>query len=125
MRWRLPGARSKFGNRRTRNCASRLEADRLDELTLLARAGQIEGLSTQVAFALDVNDIHVADYVADSVYVEKGILVVEDTKGMREKTFRLKARLFRAIYGFEIREVGATRPAPRRKTREGRTWRLK
>lgn len=85
--------------------ASRREGRRYSELKLLERAGQIKDLKLQVPFPLDVNGKPVTRYVADFTYTEGGELVVEDAKGFRTDVYRLKANLFAALKGFEIREV--------------------
>lgn len=100
-----PFRRSKFGNRRTaRGFASRREERRYDELALLEMAGKIRDLAKQVTFRLEVNGVLVCRYIADFVYTEDGKNVVEDCKGFRTPEYKLKAKLFRAIHGYEIRE---------------------
>jgi hypothetical protein len=81
------------------------EANRWTELTLEERAGKITNLRRQVPFALVVNRINVANYVADFVYLRNGREVVEDSKGMRTEVYRLKAKLMRAVWGIEILET--------------------
>ena len=88
--------------------ASKKEARRASELKLLERGGQIRGLTFQPRFPLKVNDRLVCTYVADASYVEDGIRIVEDTKSevtRKHPVYRIKAKLFQAIYGFPIREV--------------------
>ena len=75
-----------------------------------ARRGLIYGLERQIEYGLDVNGRHVCAYVADFVYRFKDArgrehTVVEDFKGMLTDVFRLKAKLFRAVYGYDIRVV--------------------
>jgi hypothetical protein len=89
---------------------SRKEAGRLDELRMMERAGVIRNLMTQVPFQLSVNGHHICDYRADFVYTVSatGVEVVEDVKSPHSRTlpdYRLKFKLFRAIFGREIREV--------------------
>jgi hypothetical protein len=93
--------------------ASKREAARYATLKLLERAGEIKELELQPRFPLYVcrrqnGELHkVCDYVADFQYREgrDGVLVVEDSKGMRTPTYRLKAKMFTAQYGLEIRET--------------------
>lgn len=111
--------------------ASKKEAKRYGELKLLLRAGHIRELKLQPRYALcpliiehgDVRNVNaghnsprrcpVAEYVADFEYEEsdrgyggiKWSLVVEDTKGFKTDTYRLKKRWFEAQYGIQIREV--------------------
>ncbi len=83
------------------------EARRWGELRLLERAGKIHGLRRQVSYALIVNEILIARYVADFVYTE-GTLVVEDVKSAYTRklpVYRIKNKLMRAIHSIDIREV--------------------
>jgi hypothetical protein len=83
--------------------ASQKEAARWGQLKLLERAGLITNLRRQVRYPLDVNGARVAVYIADHDYIEDGELITEDSKGFVTKEFRLKAKLFEAIYGRKIR----------------------
>lgn len=93
--------------------ASKWEAHRWTELRLEEKAGLIRKLERQRPFALVVNERHVCDYVADFVYErlerfvsgESWQRVVEDAKGCRTETYRLKKKLMRACPGIEIHEV--------------------
>lgn len=76
------------------------------------KRGQIEDLRRQVTYPLEVNGEKVCDYVADFVYSKKGFVFVEDFKGMITDVFRLKAKLFRAVYGYDIRVVKSPTAAP-------------
>jgi hypothetical protein len=102
---------SKFGNIPSRVngrfFASKREARRYQELLLLERAGVIRDLETQPVFDLDVNGIHVAKYLADFRYydTERNTLVVEDSKGVRTETYKLKRRLMLAIHAIDVEEV--------------------
>ena len=88
---------------------STLECRRCDELHLMERGGLIRDLQAhpQPRYRLDVNDVHLCDYLADFRYTdaETGEEVVEDVKGWRTETYRLKKRLMLALHGVEIREV--------------------
>jgi hypothetical protein len=81
---------------------SRLEARRYQELKLLVAAKEIFNLRLQVAYPINVNNKFVCSYVADFVYEENGKTVVEDSKGMPNPIFRLKAKLLKAVHGIDI-----------------------
>lgn len=86
--------------------ASAKESRRYSELKLLERAGQIQGLELQPKFDLAVNGQKVCAYHGDFRYQEQGRgVVVEDVKGVRTPAYVIKAKLFKAIYGFGITEV--------------------
>ncbi len=107
---------------------SRKEARRYSELVLLQKAGKITDLQTQVPFELipaqyesyeryGKNGQRLKDgvrcvekavkYVADFVYKENGVLVVEDTKSpaTRTKDYVLKRKMMLFFKGISIREV--------------------
>lgn len=90
---------------------SRKEADRYLTLKAMEEEGAIEDLRRQVRYelvpAFDVDGRHYRPvyYVADFVYVEDGKEVVEDVKGMRTDTYRLKSKLFAKRYGMSIKET--------------------
>ena len=84
---------------------SKREAQRYQELQMLAAAGEIHALQLQPRFELQPafedsqgkrhRAIH---YVADFQYVENGSVIVEDTKGMETAVFKLKKKLFLFTY---------------------------
>ena len=85
---------------------SKREAARYVELRMLERSGIITELRCQVRFNLDVNGVHVCNYLADFTYSgQDGRLVVEDVKGVRTATYRLKAKLMIACHALRIVEV--------------------
>lgn len=90
---------------------SKREADRYLVLKSMEEDGTIEDLRRQVryelvpAFDVDGKRYRPVFYVADFVYVEDGKEVVEDVKGMRTDTYRLKSKLFARRYGKAIRET--------------------
>ena len=43
-------------------------------------------------------------YIADFVYVENGVKVVEDTKGVKTDAYKIKKKLMLKLYGIKIRE---------------------
>jgi hypothetical protein len=101
-------SRSKYGNVATVvdgiRFMSKREAKRYGELRLLAETGVITGLVLQPRYPLIVGDKLVCTYVGDFAYVDHdGTPVTEDVKGHLTDVFRLKARLFAALKGYEIR----------------------
>lgn len=99
---------SKYGNRKTTvdgiSFASAKEARRYADLKLLERVGEIEHLQLQPRFPLKVDGKLVCTYVADFQYVAKGraIATVEDVKGVQTEAFKIKRKLFEALYGVEL-----------------------
>jgi hypothetical protein len=99
-------------------------------LKLREKAGEIRALRLQPSYDLIVNGELVCKYVADFEYEERTgpdhervtfrrgnepveltiraegwRLVTEDAKGARTKDYVIKAKLFRALYGREVRET--------------------
>lgn len=103
---------------------SKHEAARYQELRLMEKAGLIRDLHVQQRFALDVGDTHIANYLADFTYDEWVLAdglwhpVVEDTKSpiTRTPTYRLKAKLMKALHGITIRET--IRPVRRKRAKQ-------
>jgi hypothetical protein len=83
---------------------SNLEATRYRQLKLLQRAKQISNLRLQVPFLLQEGfkkngtTHRKIEYIADFVYEENGQTVVEDAKGMKTETFKIKQKLFEYKY---------------------------
>lgn len=107
---------------------SKHEANRYCELKLLQRGKVISDLRLQVEFELipnqyatekrygkngkELKDKQVllerkCSYIADFVYTlnETGETVVEDAKGLRLDTYKLKKKLMLFRYGIQIKEV--------------------
>ena len=60
----------------------------------------------QPTIDLTVNGIKVCRYVADFYVVKQGgEVVIEDVKGVKTAAYRLKAKLFKALFGFAIQEI--------------------
>lgn len=108
----------KYGNRKTTvdgiTFASKIEAQRYQELKLLQRAGEISGLKTQVAFQLlpsfrkNGKTYRPTYYVADFTYYDHRAKkhVVEDTKGYKTQLYQLKKKIFEYVYpDLTIKEV--------------------
>ncbi len=102
-------ATSKYRNIRTTvdgiSFASRREARRYAELCIQLQAGEIQELVLQKSFSLDINGIHICDYIADFVYRRDGAQIVEDAKGKRLELYRIKKLLMKGILGIDIMEV--------------------
>lgn len=89
------------------------EAKRYCELKMLEKAGDVKELTLQPVFPIYVckyrgsDPVKVCDYIPDFRYREgpQGLLVIEDVKGVRTPTYRLKKKLFEAQYGLTIRET--------------------
>lgn len=70
------------------------------ELDLLLRAKQIKGWKCQVKIPLDVNGYHVCNYYIDFVIEENdGTFTYSEVKGFETEVWRLKWKLFEALYG--------------------------
>lgn len=108
---RLPGCttRNKYGAIKTEVdgilWASKKEAGRYRELCLRLKAGEISDLRWQIKYPLKVNGNLICTYIADWQYVENGVEVVEDSKGVKTPQYRIKAKLMKALYGIEIKET--------------------
>jgi len=86
---------------------SKKEADRYVELSIMQKAGTIQGLKTQVPFELipKQKGERACKYVADFTYTENGEQVVEDVKGKRTPEYVMKRKLMLERHGIRIREV--------------------
>lgn len=90
--------------------ASKAEARRYSELKCLERVGVISGLTRQPRFPLEVMGIKVCTYIGDFAYIEDSKFVVEDVKGVKTDTYKIKRKLLLALQpGLDHREV-TTRP---------------
>jgi hypothetical protein len=93
--------------------ASKAEARRYMELKMLEKAGEIRGLELQPVFPLFVPDgasskrVKLGKYVADFRYRSgpRGLLVVEDVKGVKTPIYRWKKKHVEAQYGIAITEI--------------------
>lgn len=100
----------KYGNKRVIidgiQFDSKKEADHYSKLKLLEKAGKITGLSLQVKYPFIHNEVKIASYIADFTwYDEQGKFIVCDVKGFRTAIYRLKKKMMKAYYGFDILEV--------------------
>lgn len=89
--------------------ASLTERARCFVLQHRERVGEIRDLRRHTAWPLKVNGMEVGRYTDDaSYYLPDGTFVVEDVKSAatrRETAYRLRRKLFRAVYGFDITEI--------------------
>ncbi len=85
---------------------SKLEYQRFLELQLMERAGLISDLRRQIKYPLVLGNTLVCTYIADFVYCENGVEVVEDSKGFRTREYLMKKNLMKKIHGIEIFETG-------------------
>ncbi len=93
---------------------SKKEAGRWFDLKLLEKAGDIGGLKRQVTYYLEGRDGPILTptgrkmrYIADHVYIDwrhRGIIVVEDVKGVRTPEYLIKKAILAAM-GIVISEV--------------------
>lgn len=91
---------------------SELERDRHQELLLLERAGHIAGLTREVPFELAPGVViqgrkrPPVRYFADFVYsTADGRIIVEDAKGMRTPSYKLKRHFMKHIHNIDILET--------------------
>ena len=108
---------NKYGNAKTicyngHKHDSKKEAERCNELHLLLKAKRISDLEIQKKFVLipprkynRMSNERGWDYIADFVYKENGILIVEDTKGYKTKDYIAKRKAFKDKYCFENDDI--------------------
>lgn len=86
---------------------SKKEANRYCELKLLQKAHMISNLELQVPFELIPKSKYGRSivYIADFLYEQNGLLIVEDAKGFKTPVYKLKKRLMQEIHGVTIKEV--------------------
>lgn len=81
------------------------------DLRLLETAGKIHDLRKKVPFDLlpaamkEGKRMRPLRYVADFVYLEDGVKIVEDAKGYRNKLYLMKKRLMWQLLGIDIFET--------------------
>lgn len=76
------------------------EAERYRQLAFLEKAHYIGELKLQPKFAIDVNNKLICHYIADFSYFDRTqeVTIVEDVKGYRTDVYKLKKKLFLALY---------------------------
>jgi len=79
---------------------SKAEARRYGQLKILEGQGEIRQLRIHPRFPLEIDGQLICTYVGDFAYREPGtpLEIVEDTKGMETDEFKIKAKLFQALY---------------------------
>ena len=97
--------RSKYGNRKVSadgyTFDSLLEYRRYQQLKILLAAGEISDLQVHYSIVLAEKDrdaegkINEIEYEADFRYIENGVTVIEDTKGVLTDVFKIKWGLLR------------------------------
>jgi hypothetical protein len=105
--------RSKYGAVKTTldgiTFDSKREAARWSVLQQLVRLGEVRDVQRQVPYRIDLSGQHVCTWIADFEYWERRNdewhVVREDCKGVRTPVYRLKKKLVKAVWGFEIRET--------------------
>lgn len=89
------------------NHDSKSEAERCDILHILQRKGRISGLQLQVRYELlpatkyeefSMPNERSITYIADFVYQQDGLTVVEDVKGMKTPEYIMKRKMFKRRY---------------------------
>lgn len=88
------------------------EARRYAELIHLQNGGTIRNLELQPAFKLIVDGIIIGHYRADFAYFMEGERVIEDVKGFKTPTYRLKKRFVEALYKVKIVEIKPRKGKP-------------
>ena len=86
---------------------SKREGERYLFLRSEQLAGRISDLKTQVPFVLlpRQGKVREVKYIADFTYYRDGKFVVEDSKGFRTETFRIKKKLMLFVHGIDVKEV--------------------
>ena len=90
---------------------SKKEANRYIGLKQMEKLGVIQNLQRQVkyelqpSFKLNGETIRAITYIADFVYIQDDVEVIEDVKGMRTKEYLLKKKMFEYKYQKEIKEI--------------------
>jgi hypothetical protein len=101
----ITGSRgNKYGAVRTNGFDSKREAKRWNDLLALRGAGLIHDLRRQPEFHVWIGAQLVCTYRADFMFEQDGALVIEDSKGFRTPTYRLKKKLVEAVFGVEVIE---------------------
>lgn len=87
------------------------EKNRYIGLKQMEKLGIIKDLQRQVKYELQPSfkfngkTIRSINYIADFVYIQDGIEIIEDVKGIRTKEYLLKKKMFIYKYQKEIKEI--------------------
>jgi hypothetical protein len=90
---------------------SKFESEHYAALKLLEKSGEIVDLALQPQWPLIVNGEVVAHVIYDFAYKDLragGERQIVDVKGVRNRIYRLKKKMFEAQYGLKVTEI--TRP---------------
>ena len=80
---------------------SRAECRRGEELALMERGGVISNLDYQPSFILSLKPK--VTYTADFDYIEDGVVIVEDVKGILTRETRVKIAWVKEKFGIEVK----------------------
>lgn len=98
--------KNKYGNKKCEHAGIKFdsigEKNRYIVLKALEDQGLISSLKLQVSFPFELNSIKICKYVADFTYIKDKAYIVEDWKGFLTPEFKLKQKLLKAFYGFDI-----------------------
>ena len=95
---------TKYRNKKTNGYDSKKEAKRAEELKLLERVGSITDLQEQVSIILQERFKHngkwerAITYIADFVYMQDGVKIVEDVKGFKTDVYKIKRKMLLFTY---------------------------
>lgn len=93
--------------------ASIKEMNRYKELELYQKSGVISELELQVPFVLYESFANPythkkereIKYIADFMYIQNNEFIVEDVKGIKTEAYKIKRKMFIAIYGNEYKFI--------------------
>lgn len=95
---------NKYGAKKSECCQGHLHDSKKEayRLHILQKHGKISDLRIQVKFELipavkytNMPNERAVTYVADFVYTENGLTIIEDTKGMKTKDYIIKRKLLK------------------------------
>tara|TARA_R100000458_G_scaffold3349_2_gene2748 strand:- start:3219 stop:3545 length:327 start_codon:yes stop_codon:yes gene_type:complete len=101
-------SKNKYNAKRFLGYDSKKESRRATELKILEKSGLISDLKEQVPYELlepftyEGKKIKGIKYIADFQYIENGQLIVEDVKGFKTQSYKLKKKLLLYKYGNKI-----------------------
>lgn len=96
--------KNKYNNKTCRcylghNHQSCFEAGYCDQLSMHLKMGTIKEVRYQVTYSFDINGAHITNYIADFVVTDKdGMMSVHEAKGFVTEVYKIKKRLFAALY---------------------------
>jgi len=98
---------SKYHAKREGKYASKRESRRAKELAIMESIGLISGLEEQVKYELvpKQEGERSVTYIADFRYVQNGVEITEDCKGMRTPYYILKRKLMLWVHGIRVLET--------------------